>query len=169
MATPSPMTSARSPNAPLGLHLESKRSWASAHPGRSRADPQATPRLRANAILRSKEVSPLLYGDHRLTSEIGRNSSWRPHGAAGELDSPNCCPETRGRRRAPRGPSSFRPWHAGSTCPVRHLSSARDRIRDVSRHCCVASPIPSSYCFRSKETASLAGQSCHQGANRSAT
>src|SRR5713101_3875349 len=103
-------------------------------------------------VLPIEEVSPLLYGDRRLTSEIGRNSSWRPHGAAGELDLPNCCPETRGRRRAPRGPSSFRPWHAGSTCPVRHLSSARDRIRDVSRHCCVASPIPSSYCFRSKET-----------------
>src|SRR2546422_735108 len=89
IASPSPMTSACSPNAPLGLHLESKGSSASARPGRSRADPQATPRLRANAILPIEEVSPLLYGDRRLTSEIGRNSSWRPHGAAGELDLPN--------------------------------------------------------------------------------
>src|SRR6266849_2052903 len=32
IATPSPMTSARSPNAPLGLHLEAKGSSASARP-----------------------------------------------------------------------------------------------------------------------------------------
>lgn len=98
---------------------------------------------------RCAESIPPLSVDHRQPSEVGQNSWRRPLAGVGARDSRSCCPETRGRRRAPEEPGSFPPQLADSTCPVRHLSGERDRIRDGDRHR-VASSIPCSYCFRSR-------------------
>lgn len=90
----------------------------------------------------------MLYAGHQPTSEIGQNSWWQPLVGAGERDSRSYCPDTRGQRRAPKGPGSFPRWLADSTCPVRHPSGVRARTRDASRHR-VASSIPFSYSLRS--------------------
>ncbi len=101
------------------------------------------------------EVIPLLYANRQTISELEGNSSWQFLAGAGERDSRSCCPETRERRRAPRGPGSFPRQRAGSTYPGRRLSSVRDHIRDEGRYRVVSS-IPSSYCLRSSLVASRA-------------
>ncbi len=97
-------------------------------------------------------VIPWLRPQHLPTFWRVWNSSWRPPGAAVEPGSPSCCRETLAPRLAPGEPSSYPQSPAYSTCPVPRPSSGRDHIRGGDR-CYVASPIPSSYCLRSRRVA----------------